>query len=289
MIGVSAMQKCLCMLAVLGCILSSGSVNAKVYWLPDYLEENLDRNSDRVNDTDRDENGGNGYQRKCPAGWLSSSEVGSLICAKKISQPGVGFCYSECSDPCDGLVDNNCGSFDCKKYYDQCSSKCEVCYQDNCHKREDNLINEEWGCEQYWEDCESKCEIPYEDGCSVREDNLVDEAWGCKQYWADCETKCEIPYEDNCHNRTDNETDYGCQKYWQDCSTKCEVGKTCVPTDCSDYPLTAPPANASYEECSNSCETGSPKKYRFVSCNAGYYDRQNFVCENKQICTWSLK
>lgn len=284
MIGVSAMQKYICILAALGCLLCAGSVEAKVYWLPDYLQENLDR----VNEMAPGEEGGS-QTRSCPAGWLTAAESAGLICSNKTSIPGVGLCYSGCTDPCDGLVDNNCGNFECQKYYAGCSSKCEVCYQDNCHNREDKIINPEWGCQQYWEDCSSKCEIPYEDGCFVREDNLINTEWGCQQYWEDCDTKCEIPYEDNCRNRPDNETDYGCQKDWADCASKCEVGKTCVPTDCSEYPLSSPPANASYEECSNSCEPGSSKKYRFVSCNAGYYDSQKFICENKQLCTWAPK
>lgn len=289
MIGVSVMQKYLCILAVIGCVLIAGSGSAKVYWLPDYLQENLDRNSDRVNDINNG-GGGGGHDgsRACPSGWISEAEKGGWECAQKMSLPNIGFCYSGCVDPCSGLVDNDCGVFGCSQHYAKCSAKCETCYTDNCRNRTDNITNNEWGCQQYWADCATKCEIPNSDNCTNRQDNLINAEWGCQQYWSDCESKCEVPYSDNCRNRTDNKTDYGCEKYWQDCSTKCEVGKICTPTDCSSFTLTTAPANASYEECSPGCGN-TTKRYKFTRCNLGYYDKKSFVCPTARICTWSTK
>ena len=279
--GVSVMQKYVCIVLALVLYLFCANVaGAKVYWLPDFLQDN----QDRVNSFEEDRPG----NKNCPVGWISESQASGLKCTSKERFPGAGWCYSDCSDPCAGLTDYSCESYGCAKTYADCPQKCEECYTDNCHNREDNIINEEWGCKQYWADCSSKCEVPNEDNCHNREDNIVKEEWGCQKYWDDCPSKCEIPNEDNCPNREDNETDYGCQKYWADCPSKCEIGTTCVPKDCSTYPLTTPPANASYEECSPGCDN-SVKYYRFISCNAGFYDKEKFICENKQLCTWSVK
>ena len=273
------MQKYICIVLALICIFSVKVAGAKVYWLPDFLGEKLDG----VNIFDENR----GDKQQCPSGWLSAPEAAGLKCANKERFPGAGLCYSDCVDPCEGLTDFSCESYGCAKNYAECPSKCEECYSDNCHIREDNTINEEWGCQKYWDDCGSKCEIPNKDNCSNREDNIINEEWGCQKYWDDCDTKCEIPNENNCPNREDNETDLGCQKYWSDCPSKCEIGITCIPTDCSAYPLLSPPANASYEECT-SCDS-DVVKYRLISCNPGYYDKESFICENKQLCTWSVK
>ncbi len=274
---------CLCILAAVYVISAAGLVSAKVYWLPDFLHDNLDRSSSANFQHDDDDS-----RNACPSGWLSEAQKGSMICRKQQNFPNAGYCYSECEDPCTHIVDNDCGAYECQQHYDICPAKCEVCYTDNCRNREDVIINAEWGCEKYWEDCSQKCERPHTDNCHNREDNLINEEWGCKKYWEDCDTKCEEPKTDNCENRTDNKTDIGCQKYWDDCETKCEVGKTCAAVDCSSYPLTTPPLNAIYEECSNPCNSSSAKRYRFVACKVGFFDTQKFVCENKQICTWTI-
>ena len=297
--------------------------SAKVYWLPDYLQSNLDRvNSPSDNNGGTVSPGGGGNDDRSCSTWgmlsweqISARGLSSEDCDRH-SFPQVGICYdnckcparfqytssncsddkipsgascdgeyetcscntsrfpytscpsgyvpggeacndgsthySECINPCDTLTDHDCGAFECQKTYADCSSKCEVCYTDNCHLREDNS-----------------------------------NSFGCQKYWDDCSTKCETPYQDNCHNRTDNQTDYGCQKYWQDCPSKCEVGKTCTPTDCSGFNLTSVPANASYETCSPGCGDSS-KRYRITQCNAGYWDLNNFLCSGNQLCTWKI-
>ncbi len=154
--------------------------------------------------------------------------------------------YEKCINDCDGLTDQNCGEFDCKKTYDKCPTKCEVCYTDNCHIRTAATTN--FSC-------------PAGGGYA---------AGGCKEYWSDCSSKCKTAFGDCCHARPDNTTDYGCDnKYWQDCPSKCEIGKTCTPTDCSGFPLTTVPANASFSECVRGCKDNT-KHYKITSCNTGF-------------------
>ena len=278
--GVRVMQKYVCIVLALIYVFGANVAEAKVYWLPDFLQENQDR-VNKFDDDDRYDG------QKCPVGWISASEATGLKCEGRANFPNAGVCYYGCVDPCAGLTDYSCEAYGCEEYYSECPSKCKKCYENNCHVREDNDIG--YGCQEYWDDCSIKCEIPYEDNCRNREDNIINEEWGCKQNWADCPSKCEKPNEDNCLNREDNETDYGCQKYWNDCPEKCEIGTTCLPRDCAaeGYNLMAAPANASYEECSPGCGNNT-KYYRFVSCNLGYYDKEKFICEGKQLCTWSI-
>ncbi len=242
----------------------SSSAVAKIYWLPDFLGDNTARSSQTGGSSGDDLSGcarwgmlslaqiserglqpadcsahnfpgvGNCYNDcRCPADFPYTSFPSGTF-------PGGSTCddgtlhYSECTISCESLTNQDCGDFDCKKTYDGCPAKCEICHTDNCH---------------------------------IREDNITD--YGCQKYWNDCVSKCETPYEDNCRNREDNITDYGCQKYWQDCPTKCEVGKTCIPTDCSGFTLSAAPANASYETCSPGCGD-STVKYKITQCNIGY-------------------
>ena len=315
---------------VLGILFFIGAVSgaaAKVYWLPDYLQENTDRNSNdyhcRVNENngycDNGGNTGGGSdhrpQSSCRTyGWIDAADKGNMECAGYEVLPGGVTCYkncacpnkyqytaancsgdkapsgaacggkfdtcscnsslfpytscpdghllggntcsdgtthySECIDPCAGLSDNDCGQFDCKQTYSQCTTKCEVCYTDNCHIRED-------------------AEHPF----------------GCETFWDDCAEKCQTPAPDPCLSRPDNTSDYGCDKYWQDCPAKCELGKTCTPTDCSEFELTTVPANASYETCKPGCGS-TATYYRITQCNIGYWDLNKFLCNGSQLCTW---
>ncbi len=283
----------------------SSPATAKIYWLPDFLGSNTERSSAAGKDMDTS----GGVSWGCARwGMLSLAQIRARglqpgDCSTH-RFPGVGDCYdncrcsddfpytscpagsflsgstcndgtmhySECTTSCDSFTDHDCGGFGCRKTYADCADKCEICYTDNCRNREDN--SSESGCQKYWDDCVSKCEIPYTDNCRNRQDNTT--SYGCQKYWNDCGSKCETPYTDNCRNRQDNTTDYGCQKYWQDCPTKCEVGKTCIPTDCSGFTLSAAPANASYQECTPGCGNNN-RRYRIDSCNSGY-ELKNGVC-----------
>ena len=291
----------------------------KVYWLPDFLQDNLDRNAGRVNEPsfNKPEN-----TNKSCADWnmLTLSEITVRGLEKQDCKqeniPDVGVCFFDCSCPSKyQYTTSNCSGdkipsgLNCDGKYDKCLcdtsqfpyTSCPSgfilggtsCSDDNIHYSDcidlcETLIDYDcgnFGCQQYYASCPSKCEICYTDNCHTREDNIGD--FGCKKNWDDCSSKCEIPYTDGCHLREDNTTDYGCEKYWQDCSSKCEVGKTCTPTDCSDFPLTAAPANASYETCTPGCGDNTIY-YKFSQCNSGFWDLNNFLCNTNQICTWKI-
>ena len=251
-------QICIVLAAVVF-VFCAAQATARVHWLPDFLQDNTDRVNVRADKEDkpieptRPDN-------SCPSGWIhASSKTDDMICNSVISLPNAGFCYADCRGICDAYTDmdenGNC-TYGCAKYYGICPSKCEQCHTDNCHNRTDNITE-----------------------------------WGCKQSYTDCESKCEIPYEDNCHNRTDNKTDWGCDKKWDDCDSKCEVGSMCNPNSCSsDYNLDNIPTNAMYDTCTTEC---GDKKYKFLGCASGFYDKAGFVCKldgdtEPKLCTWSL-
>ena len=60
---------------------------------------------------------------------------------------------------------------------------------DNCHNRTDNN-SQTYGCMKYYDDCPTKCETPYKDNCRNRTE--VTAIYGCQKYYADCSSKCEI-------------------------------------------------------------------------------------------------
>ena len=90
--------------------------------------------------------------RPCSDGGLYDSKQSGLVCSAK--SYGGKTCYS-CYDPCDGLMSKSC-PYGCEKTYDQCSEKCESCYEDNCRNR--NGLSCQYGCQSYYADCASKCE-----------------------------------------------------------------------------------------------------------------------------------
>ncbi len=295
--------------------------DAKVYWLPDFLEDNLDRNA-RVNPSDDDPSGDPGgdpggdspYDECSDWGMITASEKGNKTCAVSDNIPNVGLCYKDCTCPskykydstnCNG--DKEVAGDSCDGKYELCRCKTSLfpytscptgyvpsgtpCNDGSVHYREcvspcDSLTDYDCGdfdCKQYYSDCPSKCQVCYTDNCHIRTDNSG--SYGCKKYWDDCPSKCETPYPDNCHNRADNTTDYGCEKYWADCPSKCQIGKNCTPNDCTGYTLTTAPTDAAYETCVRGCGS-TTVYYKRTQCKSGYWDLNNFLCNSNQICTW---
>ena len=272
----------------------AGNTYAGIHWLPDYLGNNMDRSNmagDGGTSSDNRQDG-------CPNGWLTVSEIGDKSCVLKGTFSWVGKCYGDCicdvtkykytEENCTGegyLAGSRCSGD--KEYYTECRSSCD--------EVTDNLINPTWGCEKTYEECPSKCEMPYEDNCHNRTHN-EGKGYGCKPdgYYDDCSSKCEDPYEDNCHNRTDNSTEYGCQPggEWDDCPTKCQYGATCSSRNCvaEGFTLSSCPSNATCAECSPGCGN-STKYYKFTMCKTGYFDMESFFCDNSgaiELCTWAL-
>ena len=293
----------------------ASSASAKVYWLPDYLEDNLDRNDSRTNELDKDDD--RNISKECSNwGMISASERGNKVCATIDIIPGVGTCYTDCTCPSQyKYTEDNCtggkkvdGS-SCDEKYDNCVCDASLYPETSCPEGEvlsgascddgtlhyekcidpcEGLTDQDCGefsCKQTYASCSTKCEVCETDNCSIREDNTGD--YGCEKMWDDCATKCEIPYKDNCHKREDNTTEYGCDKVWDDCATKCEVGTTCSPRDCSDYTLSSCPANATCDPCTPGCGN-TVTTYKFLQCNIGYWDLNNFLCNGNQLCTWKI-
>ena len=292
-------------------IISVTSADAKVYWLPDFLEDNLDRNDFRTNTTDREESG----HGKCADwGMITAAEKGNKVCTLSDNIPGVGICYKGCSCPSKYQYNStNCSGnkepvgASCDGKYETCRCKTSlfpytscpagyvpggttcndgVVHYQKCVNPCDGLTDNDCGefdCKQTYSACPSKCQVCYTDNCHIRPDNKG--SYGCKKYWDDCPSKCETPYPDNCHNRADNTTDYGCEKYWDDCPSKCQIGKTCTPKDCTGYTLTTAPTDATYETCVRGCGS-TTVYYKRTQCKSGYWDLKNFLCNTNQICTW---
>ena len=66
-------------------------------------------------------------------------------------------CYN-CSDPCEGLVDQDCGTMSCATYYAKCPLKCEVCQievscENGFHQSADKLSCVADACEGYLDSC----------------------------------------------------------------------------------------------------------------------------------------
>ena len=268
------------------------AADAKVYWLPDYLQDNLDRvNSPSDNNGSATSPGGSDNENLSCASWnmLSADQIAergfsSQNCDKH-SFPHIGICYDNCLCPDRFLyTSSNCsgdkilsGSV-CDGKYDACVCDTSKFPYTSCPS---GYIPGGTSCSDdttRFSECTNLCDGLDDHECGE---------FGCQKTYSLCSSKCEVCYSDNCRNRTDNSSDYGCEKYWQDCSSKCEVGKTCTPTDCSGFNLTAAPANASYEICSKGC--GDTKVYyRITQCNAGFWDLNNFLCSGNQLCTWKI-
>ena len=292
-------------LFVLAAFLCISAVQAKIYWLPDFLGENLDTNSARTNSSNKNKTEDERPPKSCAErGYLTAAQKGNMTCSFNMAYPNIGSCYNNCycdrsvypytecgrssngnqltlggkvctdtagnkyyqscvDKGCEGKVDHNgdddCRRYGCEKTYGTCSDRCEKCYTNNCHIREDNLPQKAtWGCKKQWDDCPSKCEQANVDGCHLA-------------------TVKTLPDVDSC--------EWGCKKVSSDCSSKCAECNTCSKADCSEYPLTSAPANATYESCSVGC--GSEEvRYRVVMCNSGYYSKDKFICGNK-LCYWS--
>lgn len=264
-------------LSVLLLITMSTAV-AKVYWLPDYLNENEDRNDNRTNIAEDKPSSG----LSCATyGFLSASEISGMECEQE-RIASIGVCYKNCvcnrtnfpysSDNCKGNYAPS-GTSCQGEYFSEClcsdrfkydSSNCNNGYMPSGASCSDNVGTK-------YEECVDVC-VKYEELPDVS-----DCPYGCEEVVGECNSKCSECYADNCRNRPDNITDYGCQKYWQDCSSKCETGKTCTPTDCSGYTLSSCPANASCESCTPGCGDDTPR-YKYAQCNNGYTDLDNYWC-----------
>jgi len=235
------------------CLFSINTVNAGVYWLPDYSSDLGGRKSNREHPKPQPNR-----ERGCPNGWITIDEVGDLICQAKGSYPWVGICYGDC------VCDTRIYKYTAEDFCDDVKLLC-------CQSPKslgDAICTDETGI--YSKTCN--------DPCMNYEDNIINEEWGCKQYYEECPDKCKIPYPDNCHNREDVRIglDEECEKYWEDCEDKCEIAGECN-IDCSDYRLNTIPQYAQYSTCED-CD--GMVYYKITKCFDDYtLNAQGTDCE----------
>lgn len=231
---------------------------AGIYWLPDYLKENVDTNHRAEIDK-----GGGDIAPECARYSPKCSEP-QVLGGIKIRVAGDLFCYVECVCP-ENYKTTSCGAeynyrgtpcrYNGKNYYQGCDPKpcstggyfdsgshtgkictpvtyggrsCYSCKDDPCynltdHSNDTNCKN--YGCQRKYSACSSKCQVCYSDNCRNR--TAVSTPYGCEKYFSDCSSKCEKAYADNCRNRVHKSCDYGCEKYYTDCSSRCENCKAC--------------------------------------------------------------
>ena len=112
------MRRNICIvLATIVCVFCVTQATAKVYWLPDYLRDNIDRvnshfKSDGVTPDSK-------ATLTCPSGCVTSAEKGLMVCAYVIPVSGIGNCYCECEteaeDTCIDVPEiSSCGEVGCK-------------------------------------------------------------------------------------------------------------------------------------------------------------------------------
>ena len=181
-------------------ILCTGSADARMYFLPDYQNGAYLK---RVNDnSNSDDPVSTPDLRSCAvySGFLSAEQKGNMECNIVKTFPDIGTCYSECEcnpevypfnssncsynlegdtcidtleveyysnchNPCDDFVDNNCGSYRCKVTYasDGCSTKCKTCYSNTCDYPENSgyplKADCQYGCDAQGvlSGCATKC------------------------------------------------------------------------------------------------------------------------------------
>ena len=187
---------------VLGAVvvfLCTSFASARMYFLPDYQNGAYLK---RVNDKSHADNSVfTPDLRSCAdySGFLSATNKGNMDCSIVKTFPDVGTCYSgcvcnsatypytsancnyvlrgstcidtlnvthysECYNPCDGLIDNDCGSYRCEVTYasEGCSSKCKTCFTDTCDYPENADFPLKADCEY---GCDTQGTI---DGCSTK-------------------------------------------------------------------------------------------------------------------------
>ena len=240
---------------------------AKVYWLPDYLQDNLDR-------TQQDNSGHRPSAPNCADyGWTDPAGKGNLKCTGYQILPGGTVCYKGCYDPCKNITAADCGNLKCLSYWQECPDKCKTC--ETCTPTDCSgfTLSAPPANASY-----SSC-VP---GCGDNSPRY--KLLSCEDGYTLSEGKCADP----CEGLADNKTDLGCQSYYKQCPSKCEVGKnevkcgsgfhqsadklSCEADTCEGFPLNSCPPGATSCE---SCKSGTATKYQINGCKDGYTQTGN--------------
>ena len=212
--------------------------------------------------------------------------------------------YDSCPLECETPYSNNCHNisgtpisdcpYGCKISYENkgCDSECQECYADNCHITQGSPLTDcKYECKTTYETegCSTECKECYPDKCHTLT-NKEPCPYGCEVEFTmavdECDTGCKQCYADNCRNTPGtpkSSCPYGCDSQGtyeaEGCSSECKACNTCQSTDCSDYPSTSIPSNATYSSCVDTCGV-NPTKYKIDSCNRGYTQSGNSCIES---------
>ena len=233
---------------------------AKVWLLPDYQRKQI--YSHRINgeDKERPNNGGDDFSCSNYAGMLDLSAIGEdIVCTDYYYGPKT----------C-------CSNWICKSssfpYTEElCRSEGKIPAEPSCTSKDGTVNYQKCKCDtSIYPYILSTCEHVL-GGTSCEDEDGV-------HY-----TECNI---DPCKQAEDEglclSCDYQCQTYHEDCATCCVECKPCIRRDCisEGYVAEQSPAFIYDEEdiCYLSCEDSTPH-YKAIGCAIGYYDVNNYWCE----------
>lgn len=196
------------------CLVWAVSAPAKVYWLPDYLHENLDRNDHRVNEPDEGSGGSNpgGSGGACSAwGWLDATQKGNMECAGYETIPGGITCYKNCSCPSKyQYTSSNCSGDKkpsgniCDGKYDQCLCNSQFQYDSqNCkdgQMPDGNFCTDSTG-KEFADSCISVCPSGQYHESQIAD--LLNQNYYCSETSSSCYT-CTLKRCDSSHSVTES-------------------------------------------------------------------------------------
>lgn len=233
-------------------ILTASAASAKVWLLPDYQNKPMFSqrvNNDRQGVLDKDTS----TKIKCSnyQNLYAASDIPTGMTCGKSTRIGGVECFGDCA---------------CSPSYQYSSSTC----------RSAGKIPTGTACEGKYRECICDTSI-YPHTSSSCAYTLSGSP--CSDKFGTHYPQCINP----CDGLIDNETDLGCDKYYDQCPTLCELGKTCVSNDCSEYDLTACPANAICTSCAIGCGDNSAM-FQAVGCTKGFFKPKTYWCLQKPYC-----
>ena len=212
-------------LAVAGSLLSA-SAFAKVWLLPDYQQKQYF--SERVNTSDAPDVRPSTHVDCHKYGMIFQSEISNGMTCASSNRILNTTCFGNCS--CSPSFNKTVSS---------CRSEGKIPAGDACM---DEFFTACICDTSLYPHTSSSCAYTLS-GASCSDDD--------GKHFAECKNPCD--------GLSDNKTDLGCQSYYKQCPSKCEVGKTCVPNNCSAFPLFSCPAGAVCSSCTPGCGDNMPR------------------------------